>query len=117
MILKKYEIVIVKLDPTKGSKQKGTRPCVILQNNIANASRINTTIVASLTTNHKKTPSGILISPSKQNSLTEKSRLELTQTKVIDKSRILKKLGKLEPKYHIEISQKLILLFDLHDEF
>lgn len=66
MVFKKYNIVVTKLDPTKGSEQKGTRPCIILQNDIANNSRIKTTVIAPLTTSYKKTPSSILITPSKK---------------------------------------------------
>ena len=52
--MKKYDIVLANLDPTKGSEQKGTRPCLVLQNNVVNASRIKTVVVIPFTTSIKK---------------------------------------------------------------
>ena len=117
MLLRKYDVVIANLDPTKGSEQKGIRPCLIFQNNIANEAKLNTTIVIPLTTSCKKTPSGILIVPSKKNKLQHKSRLELTQIRVIDKTRIIEKIGILDEQYYQELFQKTLNLFDLYDEF
>jgi mRNA interferase MazF len=45
------DIVLVRLDPAEGSEQKGTRPCVVIQNNAANRA-ISTTIVAPLSTSY-----------------------------------------------------------------
>ena len=43
------DVVIVALDPTKGSEQRGTRPCLVVQNNAGNENA-QTTIVAPFTT-------------------------------------------------------------------
>lgn len=43
------DIVIVELDPTKGSEQQGTRPCLVVQNDIGNENA-PTTIVAPCST-------------------------------------------------------------------
>jgi mRNA interferase MazF len=43
------DIVIVELNPTRGSEQRGTRPCLIVQNDIGNANA-PTTIVVPFTT-------------------------------------------------------------------
>lgn len=43
------DIVIVELDPTRGSEQRGTRPCLVVQNDIGNANA-PTTIVVPFTT-------------------------------------------------------------------
>lgn len=43
------DVVIVELDPTRGSEQRGTRPCLIVQNDIGNRNA-PTTIVAPFTT-------------------------------------------------------------------
>jgi mRNA interferase MazF len=41
--------VIVELDPTQGSEQRGTRPCLVVQNDVGNANA-PTTIVVPFTT-------------------------------------------------------------------
>lgn len=43
------DIVIVKFDPTEGSEQQGTRPCLVVQNDVGNANA-PTTIVVPFTT-------------------------------------------------------------------
>jgi mRNA interferase MazF len=49
MQIRRGDIVIVELDPTKGSEQRGTRPCLVVQNDAGNANA-PTTIVAPFTT-------------------------------------------------------------------
>ncbi len=117
MIFKKYDIVIVNLNTTKGAEQQGRRPCVVLQNNIANASRIKTIVIAPTTTNIKNTPTGIIFKKNSINNLDINSRLELSQIRVIDKSRIINKIGEVDNVYHKKIKQKLSLFLDLDDQF
>lgn len=45
MHLRRGDIVIVELDPTQGSAQRGTRPCLVVQNNIGNENAPTTIIV------------------------------------------------------------------------
>lgn len=45
------DIVIVDLDPTRGSEQRGTRPCLVVQNDVGNENA-PTTIVAPFTTSY-----------------------------------------------------------------
>ncbi len=65
MLIHRGDIVIVELDPTQGSEQRGTRPCVVVQNDIGNETA-PTTIVVPLTTsfNSDLYPFEVLISAS-----------------------------------------------------
>lgn len=49
MDVRRGDIVIVDLDPTEGSEQRGIRPCLVVQNDVGNANA-PTTIVVPLTT-------------------------------------------------------------------
>jgi len=49
MEVRRGDIVIVYLDPTEGSEQRETRPCLVVQNNVGNANA-PTTIVVPFTT-------------------------------------------------------------------
>lgn len=49
MPLRRGDIVIVSPDPTQGSEQRGTRPCLVVQNDIGNENA-PTTIVVPFTT-------------------------------------------------------------------
>jgi len=49
MNVRRGDIVIVELDPTEGSEQRGTRPCLVVQNDVGNENA-PTTIVVPFTT-------------------------------------------------------------------
>ncbi|TKX73961.1 type II toxin-antitoxin system PemK/MazF family toxin [Halorubrum sp. GN11_10-6_MGM] len=49
MDVRRGDIVIVELDPTAGSEQRGTRPCLVVQNDVGNENA-PTTIVVPFTT-------------------------------------------------------------------
>jgi len=49
MHIHRGDIAIVELDPTRGSEQRGTRPCLVVQNDIGNENA-PTTIVVPFTT-------------------------------------------------------------------
>ncbi len=116
MQISKFDIVLVNLNPTKGSEQKGIRPCLIVQNNPANAAA-QTTVVCVISSVIKKYPHTMTIQPSKANQLTKKSRLDLLQIRTIDKQRIIKKIGELDQKYHDEFTERFKVSFDLENLF
>ena len=45
MHIRRGDITIVELDPTRGSEQRGTRPCLVVQNNIGNENAPTTVVV------------------------------------------------------------------------
>lgn len=49
MRVRRGDIVIVELDPTRGFEQRGPRPCLVVQNDVGNANA-PTTIVVPFTT-------------------------------------------------------------------
>jgi mRNA interferase MazF len=51
MHVRRGDVVVVELNPTKGSEQRGTRPCVVLQNDVGNENA-PTTVVAPFTTSY-----------------------------------------------------------------
>jgi len=57
MEISRGDVVVIELDPTKGSEQRGTRPCLVVQNDIGNQNA-PTTIVVPFTT-----PSGDELHP------------------------------------------------------
>jgi mRNA interferase MazF len=92
-MIKRSEIWLADLNPTRGSEQAGTRPVLIFQNNII--SKYTTTILAiPLTTNLRRAslPSCIRISKG-EGGLSNDSVALCHQLRVLDKTRLLKKLG------------------------
>jgi len=117
MRIKQFDILLVNLSPTKGSEQKGLRPCIALESN-GFQNRGSVTIICPLTSNVKKLYSfESKLKPSKTNGLSQPSKMMLRQIRVIDQKRINKKLGSLEKKYHPEILNSLKTLFDINKDF
>ena len=117
MKYKQFDVLLVNFSPTKGSEQRGMRPCVVLETN-GFKDRGSITLVCPLTTNLNKLYSfETRIEPSKINGLSKPSKLMLRQLRVIDQARIHKKLGMLEPSYHDSIRESLKVLFDLNVDF
>ena len=93
MTVKRGEIWLANLNPTRGSEQAGTRPVLIFQNDII--SKYTTTILAiPLTTNLRRAslPSCIQISRD-EGGLSSDSVALCHQLRVLDKTRLLRKLG------------------------
>ncbi len=89
MELKQYDIVLINLNPTIGSEINKTRPCVIISPNEMNKF-LRTVIVAPMTTSSKNYPTRIEIKHSNKIGW-----IVIDQIRTIDKSRIVKKLGKM----------------------
>lgn len=45
MRIRRGDIVVVELDPTRGSEQRGTRPCLVVQNDVGNENAPTTIVV------------------------------------------------------------------------
>jgi len=93
MTVRRGEIWLADLNPIRGSEQAGTRPVLIFQNNAI--SRFTTTVLAiPLTTNLRRAalPSCVLIEKGEAG-LTSDSVALCHQLRVLDKSRLLKRLG------------------------
>ena len=114
MVISKYDIVLVNLNPTKGSEQSGIRPCLVIQNNGANMYS-NTTVVCAISSKIRRLPNTIIIAPSRINNMKKESKIDILQIRTIDKARIIKTIGQLDKKYHRELRERINISFDLND--
>ena len=96
MILKRGDILLANLEPTKGSEQGGIRPVLIIQNDISNK-HSPVTIIATITSKvfEKEYSTNIFISKNDSN-LDKDSTIMLNQIRTIDNSRLIKKIGLLD---------------------
>ncbi len=88
------EIYLANLEPVVGSEQGGIRPVVILQNNVGNK-HSPTTIAAPITT--KRVPNSLPIHVfvfATRSGLPQDSCVLLEQIRVLDKSRLTEKIGR-----------------------
>jgi len=99
--MEQYSICLVNLDPTIGHEIKKTRPCVIISPDEMNQN-IAPIIIAPMTTKSQAYPTRIpLIFKGK------KGWIVLDQLRTIDKSRVIKKIGKLNSGKIIEVKNIL----------
>lgn len=93
MMVKRGEIWLADLNPTRGSEQAGTRPVLIFQNNLVN--KFTTTVLAvPLTTNLRRAalPSCVQIAKG-EGGLTSDSVALCHQLRVLDTTRLQRKMG------------------------
>ncbi|QCC59455.1 type II toxin-antitoxin system PemK/MazF family toxin [Natrinema thermotolerans] len=76
-------VVVVELDPTRGSEQRGTRPCLVVQNDVGNENA-PTTIVVPFTTSYggEQYPFEVLI-PADECALREDSVALCSQVRTV----------------------------------
>jgi len=107
------DVVLCDLNPIIGSEQAGIRPVVILQIDRANAASPHT-IIAPFTSKIRRAilPSHVFI-PAGNGGLIQDSVILCEQIRVIDKQRIVKKLGHLSDSYMGEIEKALLVILGL----
>ena len=90
------DVVLANLEPVVGSEQGSIRPVLIIQNDTSNEYS-PTTIIAPVTSRiyTKEFPTNVFVLK-KDSKLDKDSTILLNQIRTIDKSRIIKKLTKLD---------------------
>ena len=116
-MVKKYDIVLVNLQPTKGAEKRGIRPCVVVQNNPVNESQLQTVTVAPITSQIRKFLSMQFVVHSSENGLKVDSCIDLSQLRTVDKGRIRKLIGELESQYWSAVNEKITNFLDLRNEY
>ena len=96
MFLRRGEIHLVEFDPSRGHEIRKTRPAVIIQNDIGNR-HSSVTIVAAITSTVSAHPVTVAIVPTKTNGLSVRSTIHLGQIRSVDRQRLVKRLGVVDP--------------------
>ena len=111
--IKRGEIFIADLDPVVGSEQGGTRPVIIVQNDIGNKYS-PTVICAALTSqiNKAKLPTHLEISAERYG-LQKDSVILLEQIRTIDKRRLKERMGKLDETLMNKVDNAIAVSFGL----
>lgn len=105
MVIKKWDVLLVNLDPTIGTEIRKTRPGIIISPNEVNE-HWNPIIIIPLTSKIR--------SLDFRTSVTfqgKEGQAAIDQMKAIDKKRIVKKMGTLNQKHQSKIQDDVMLFF------
>jgi len=104
-IINRFDIVLLKLNPTVGSEIQKTRPCIIISPDEMNI--LQTVIIAPMTSKGFDFIFRPKIKFENKNGL-----VLLDQIRAVDKTRIVKKIGAVEKRKSKEISKMLMEIFE-----
>jgi len=98
LVVSRFDVFLVNLDPTHGYEIKKTRPCLIISPDEMNRF-IGTAIIAPMTTKGHDYPSRVPLTFQRK-----KGQIVLDQIRTVDKNRLIKRLGRIDK----ETAQKVI---------
>ncbi|MDZ8186078.1 MAG: type II toxin-antitoxin system PemK/MazF family toxin [Nostoc sp. ChiSLP02] len=98
MVVKRFDVFLVNLDPTIGSEIQKTRPCVVISPDEMNR-HISTVIVAPMTTKGQAYPTRIACEFQGK-----EGQIVLDRIRTVDKARLVKLLGQIS-----DHEQRLVL--------
>lgn len=107
VVVRRFEVYLVNLDPTQGSEIQKTRPCLIISPDEMN-DHISTVIIAPMTTKGRDYPTRV-----KCQFEGKLGQIVLDQIRTVDKPRLVKKLGKINADTQNEV---LAVLMELYAE-
>lgn len=105
MVVNRFEVYFVQLDPTLGNEISKVRPCVIVSAKELNRS-LNTVIVAPLTSTLRNYPTRINCFVDGKN-----GQVALDQIRTIDKIRLNRKIATLDKNTGEQVLANLIEMF------
>ncbi|MBQ6420677.1 MAG: type II toxin-antitoxin system PemK/MazF family toxin [Clostridia bacterium] len=113
MTVRRGDIFYADLSPVVGSEQGGTRPVLIIQNDLGN--RYSPTVIAAAITSRKykaELPTHIRVSAA-ESGLTQDSIVLLEQVRTLDKTRLREHMGTLPAGDMRRVNQALSVSFGL----
>ena len=105
MVINRFDVYLINLDPTIGSEIQKTRPCLIISPDEMNR-HIRPVIVAPMTSAGKGYPTRVKCRFKKK-----EGQIVLDQIRTIDKTRLIKKLGKIDSETQMNVISVLQRLF------
>jgi len=105
MVVKRFDVYLVNLDPTVGSEIQKTWPCLVISPDEMNRN-IRTVIIAPMTSAQKDYPTRVTSIFRKK-----EGQIVLDQIRTIDKARLVKKLGTIDSRAQLDVISVLQKLF------
>lgn len=90
MVVSRFEVYLVRLDPTEGHEIRKTRPCLVISPDEMNRYTA-TVIVAPMTTKGRSYPTRVPVRFQRKT-----GQIVLDQIRTVDKTRLVQRLGKID---------------------
>ncbi len=103
--VRRFDVHLVNLEPAQGSEIRKTRPCVVVSPDEMNR-HIRTVIVAPMTSSRRNYPTRLDITFQRR-----KGQVVLDQIRTVDKSRLVRRLGRLPEPRAREVAGVLVEMF------
>lgn len=115
-MIRQGEVYWVDLGEPSGSAPVYRHPCVIVQNNLFNRSRIGTVVVCAITSNLQRAaaPGNVHLAPGEAN-LPKESVVNISQLLTVDKGDLSERIGTLSHQRITEIIGGVKLLLEPRD--
>jgi len=106
--LRRGEIYLCSFDPTVGHEIKKTRPALVIQNDVGNRYS-PLTIVAAITSAVSPVPYPVevVIDPTAANGMVVRSSIRLDQIRTVDRQRLVRRLGVVDPAIVAKVDEAL----------
>lgn len=105
LVVSRFEVHLVRLDPTEGSEIRKARPCVIISPDEMNR-HIRTVIVAPMTTRGRDYPTRVPVAFQRK-----KGQVVLDQIRTVDKERLVRRLGRISENTGMTVLARLAEMF------
>lgn len=105
--ISRFDVCLINLDPTIGSEIRKIRPCLVVSPDEMNHSALKTIIIAPMTSQIRNNyPTRVMT-----NFEAKEGQVALDQIRAIDRTRIVKNLGKIDKKAQQIVLQILQEMF------
>ncbi|MBX3334738.1 MAG: type II toxin-antitoxin system PemK/MazF family toxin [Nitrospira sp.] len=105
MVASRFDVYLIRLDPTQGREIRKTRPCLIISPDEMNQ-HIDTVIIAPMTTKGRPYPTRVPVRFKGKS-----GQFVLDQIRTVDKSRLVKRIGKIDELTRRQVLTLLAELF------
>jgi len=107
MVVSRFDVYLIRLDPTQGREIRKTRPCLIISPDEMNQ-HIDTVIIAPMTTKSRPYPTRVQVRFKGKS-----GQIVLDQIRTVDKSRLVKRVGRIDELTRRQVLTLLAELFAL----
>lgn len=105
MVVSRFDVYLIRLDPTQGREIRKTRPCLIISPDEMNQ-HIDTVIIAPMTTKGRPYPTRVPVRFKGKS-----GQVVLDQIRTVDKSRLVKRVGKIDELTRTQVLTLLAEIF------